>query len=609
VTIATDLRRLSRLGAALAVLATAGLAARPAAAQGDTGWLIERFDSRYTVTPEGALIVAEAIDVDFQNLSRRGILRDIDYRFAYDADRIREYEITLDRVTDADGADRDARVESAGAAWRFRIGNPDRTISGKQAYRLDYTVVGVLNGFTDHDELYWNVTGAWPVPIGSATVEVSAPAGAIERVACFEGPRGSTDACEAAFTPDRATFRATRPLGPDEMLTIVVGLRKGAVAEPQPILLARGSASTGGQSLWSLFEITGPMLAGTAMGLLLAVGGVGTLWWRVGRDRRFVSLYRQSDTQPEERVPLFGARPVGVAFEPPDGIRPGQMGLLADERADTLDVTATIVDLAVRGYLSIAELPRTGWFSRTDWQLTRLKDADAALLEYERIVFEGIFEGRATRTVSSLKHKFYRDLAKARSALYRDAVERGWFARNPNTVRVVTRVIGIIVAGGGVFLVLALGFRWGAGLLGVPVIVGGLLLAFAAGAMPRRTATGREVLQRALGFVKYLGTGEARQLAFAERANIFSAYLPYAVAFKCVDKWARAFKDIDLEAASAPYFSGSRGFDIAAFDASLSSFSSSMSSTLASTPGGSGGSGFSGGSSGGGGGGGGGGSW
>jgi uncharacterized membrane protein len=285
------------------------------------------------------------------------------------------------------------------------------------------------------------------------------------------------------------------------------------------------------------------------------------------------------------------------------------MGLLADERADTLDVTATIVDLAVRGYLSIAELPRTGWFSRTDWQLTRLKDADAGLLEYERIVFEGIFEGRATRTVSSLKHKFYRDLAKARSALYRDAVERGWFARNPNTVRVVTRVIGIIVAGGGVFLVLALGFRWGAGLLGVPVIVGGLLLAFAAGAMPRRTATGREVLQRALGFVKYLGTGEARQLAFAERANIFSAYLPYAVAFKCVDKWARAFKDIDLEAASAWYYSGSRGFDIAAFDASLSSFASSMSSTLASTPGGSGGSGFSGGSSGGGGGGGGGGSW
>ena len=53
------------------------------------------------------------------------------------------------------------------------------------------------------------------------------------------------------------------------------------------------------------------------------------------------------------------------------------MGLLVDERADTLDVTATIIDLAVRGYLSIEEVPKTGWFGRRDWRLTRLKSPDA----------------------------------------------------------------------------------------------------------------------------------------------------------------------------------------------------------------------------------------
>jgi uncharacterized membrane protein len=99
------------------------------------------------------------------------------------------------------------------------------------------------------------------------------------------------------------------------------------------------------------------------------------------------------------------------------------------------------------------------------------------------------------------------------------------------------------------------------------------------------------------------------QQAFAERANIFTEYLPYAIVFKCVDRWARAFKDIDLQAATAGWYAGPAGFNAGSFSSSLRAFSSAVSTTLASTPGGSGGSGFSGGSSGGGGGGGGGGSW
>jgi uncharacterized membrane protein len=154
-----------------------------------------------------------------------------------------------------------------------------------------------------------------------------------------------------------------------------------------------------------------------------------------------------------------------------------------------------------------------------------------------------------------------------------------------------------------------LGTRWGAGLLGLPVIAGGAVLAMAAGAMPRRTALGQDLTRRTLGFMRYMKTAEVGNQAFAERANIFTEYLPYAIAFKCVDGWARAFKDIDMQAATHGWYSGTSAFDANHFSSSLGSFSSSVSSTMASTPGGSGGSGFSGGSSGGGGGGGGGGSW
>ena len=42
---------------------------------------------------------------------------------------------------------------------------------------------------------------------------------------------------------------------------------------------------------------------------------------------------------------------------------PGQVGTLVDEHANLIDVTATIVDLAVRGWLTITDLDK-------DYELT-----------------------------------------------------------------------------------------------------------------------------------------------------------------------------------------------------------------------------------------------
>lgn len=587
----------------LLLLSIAPLFVAPAPLTADEGWVIERLNIRLDIQRDGTIDAREAIDVDFRGLERHGIYRDLTYRFTYDAEHNRQYEFRLAGVTDSNGRRQEVRSTTEGALRRFRIGDPDRTVSGKETYRIEYRIGGALNGFPDHDELYWNATGRWPVRIDTATIVVSAPDGAIQRVQCFQGAGGATEPCAARFTADQATFSATRALESDEQITIVLGLRKGVVPEPHPLLVARARDVT------RFFDRTPGLLTGSFVLLALTVGGLGTLWWRTGRDRRYVSLYYLSHDPREERVPLLGTDPIAVEFEPPDGMRPGQMGLLFDERADTLDVTATIIDLAVRGYLKITEIPKTGWFGSTDWQIDRLKPADEKLLEYERIVLSGLFDSKETRKLSELKNKFYDDLSKAKKALYADAIRRKWFPRNPNTVRTIWRVVGLMAIPGGVVLTIMLGARWGAGLLGLPIVLGGLLVAVAAGAMPRRSAAGREAMRRALGFAKYIKTAEQHQQAFAERANIFTAYLPYAIAMKCVDKWANAFKDIDLQEATRGWYAGTTAFNASTFSSSVGSFSSSVSSTIASTPGGSGGSGFSGGSSGGGGGGGGGGSW
>jgi hypothetical protein len=566
------------------------------------GWTITRFTSLIDLDAKGDFLAREAIDADFGSQSKHGIFRDIVFQQIYDRRRTREYPVSLQVVADNDGRTLPVDVSTLGAIRRFRIGDPNRTVSGKQTYRINYRVGRALNAFPDHDELYWNVTGTWPARIASAAIVVRPPAGGVLDAKCFEGAFNSKEPCRASSTDKAAAFTAARALAPGEQLTIVVFFRKGVFPDPQPLLVNRLRARN------DLFDVTPAILATTALLMAGAIGGVGYLWWHFGRDRRFVSMHYLSQTSDEERVPLFASDPIVVEFAPPDKIRPGQVGLLLDESADTLDATATIIDLAVRGYLTIKEIPKSGFFGHADWQLEQLKKPDAALLDYERILLDGLFAGGSPRKLSELKNVFYKDLNKAKDALYADGVSRGWFPSNPNIVRAWTYAGGLMATFAGVFGSVWLGQHWGLALLGAPVLVGGILLFFTANAMPRRTAYGREAMRRSLGFARFIKTAETHQAAFAERAVIFTQYLPYAIVLKCVDKWARAFQDIDLQRATAGFYASSSSFNASQFSSNIGGFSSSISTAIASTPGGSGGSG-SGGSSGGGGGGGGGGSW
>jgi uncharacterized membrane protein YgcG len=593
-----------------AVLGILTLAPSPVAA--DEGWIVERMRVDIDVRPDGSLVFVEQVDVDFRQLQRHGIFRDLRYRLAYDGSNVRQYGIELGRVTNR-GAATPVKMTHEGSLVRVRIGDPDRTISGRTSYEISYSVANAFNGFADHDELYWNVTGNWPVPIAVASVVVRLPEDGVQRVACFQGAADSTEPCNAHSTAREAVFASTRQLNETEQMTIVVGMRRGIVPEPRPALLPNPLFGS------TLFDRTPGLIASSALMFVAVLGGLGTLWWREGRDRRYVSQHYLTQSIEEETLPVFASETTGVEFEPPEKLRPAQIGVLLDERADIRDVTATIVDLAVRGYLRITELPKEGWFGSQDWRLDQLKQADDTLLAYERNVLAGLFAGAsasehsviASQKLSSLKKKFYTHLEGIKKALYADAVTHRWFVRNPDTVRKAYFIVGAVTAGLSVWLTMVLGHAWGAGLMGLPVGLAGILMMVFSGAMPRRTAAGRDMMRRSLGFAKYIKTAETRQHEFAERANIFAEYLPFAIVFKCVDRWARTFRDIAIPASASGWYvgQGHGQFNASSFSSNLNSFSSTVSSAITSTPGGSGKSGFSGGSSGGGGGGGGGGSW
>ena len=144
------------------------------------------------------------------------------------------------------------------------------------------------------------------------------------------------------------------------------------------------------------------------------------------------------------------------------------------------------------------------------------------------------------------------------------------------------------------------------------MIVAGILLLVAARWMPHRTAKGYAVLRHTLGFRRFIDESEKHRAEFAERKNMFSEYLPYAVVFGATKKWAHAFAGLgDEPPDTSSWYVSQHAFDYAVFSSAIDGFAVTSAGTLTSTPAStSGSSGFSGGGfSGGGGGGGGGGSW
>jgi Predicted membrane protein (DUF2207) len=570
----------------IAVIAIVVLASSPASA--DSGWTIASFSADITIRGDGLLAIVEAIDVDFGYLEKHGIFRDIPTRYRYDDTRDRLYRLTVQRVTDATGRGVMYQVSAGSALTEIKIGDPGRTVRGRQSYRIVYTVEGALNTFADHDELYWNVNGdQWGVPTLSTSARVTtpgAPAGAVGNTACFQGPTGSSETCKIANAAAATTFAATRQFAAGEQLTIVASLAKGAIAVAPPILVDRP------RTFADHFSTSPLALAAAAIVLIAGLFGVWWLWWTRGRDRG----------------PARGA--IVAEYEPPDKLRPAQLGVVVDESADPRDLVATIVDLAVRGYLTITEQAKHGLFGHTDWTLDKKKPGDD-LLPYERKLFDGLFAGGDSVLLSSLKGTFAPTLKSAEDLLYKDAMQRGWFVADPSRVRGAYAGLGCLTAAVGIGLAFLLGQLLGWGFAGLALVPAGIALLVMNRAMPARTAAGAAVLERTLGFKRYMDTAETDRAAFAEKEGLFTAYLPYAVMFASVDRWMRAFAGLDITKSVSTWYVGPGPFQAGLFASSFTSFSSSLATTVVSTPAASGGSGFSGGFSGGGGGGGGGGSW
>ena len=614
--------RFARASALLAVLFALAVALALPAHAATSGNQITRYDTTVDLAPDGTMSVVVDFDFDFGNDPGHGpyLTLPTTQRYNDRFDRVYEYTAVTATSDDPAAAPADVNLQEQNGWLQVRIGNPDKgDVSGVHRYTVMYTARGIVNpANATHagDELYWNAIGdQWTIPLANVSVTVNGPA-AVQQVGCFAGSVGATSACDSSSADGTRARFAQDALPPQEPMTVAASYPAGTFVGAAPILRERWSVGRA----FALTPLTG------AVTIIVLLGGVGLVLSRVrqrGRDEQYLDQVpglAPVGGQPGGVGPRERRIPIAVHFTPPTGFHAGQLGTLIDERADPRDVTATIVDLAVRGYLRIEQIAEANFLGRgADWRLVKLHEADDALVSYERTLFTGVFAGRAEVSLSELKTTFAKSMATVQSQLYEDVTERGWFRGNPRSVRTHWYLAGLALTlvGLGLTVLLAALTQWG--LVGLAATVVGVLVLVVARTAPARTADGTAVLAQTLGFRQYLATAEAEQLKFEEGEDLFSRYLPFAIVFGLTERWAAVFARLAAQgrAVTEPGWYAGPGYQAGAFWFATSSFGHAMESfsaiatqsISAPTPGSAGSSGFSGGFSGGGVGGGGGGGW
>ena len=531
---------------------------------------IANFHADIEVRVDGSVSVTEQIDFAFEG-SWQGIYRTIPVRYRTPLGFNYSLRLDVQGAYDENGSPLEYEVSNAGYYREIKIWVPNAEDATRRVV-LKYQVRNALQFFDDHDELYWNVTGdEWEFPIQSASAKITLPAGAGSvRATAYSGVYGSraTDA-DVTISGNEVRFEMLRELSFREGLTAVVGWGKGLIEEPP--LSARV-----GDFLRSNFPLGLPVLVFLIM---------FRVWYTRGRDPRL--------------------NPIAVRYEPPDGLSPAEAGTLIDNSADMRDVTATIVDLAVKGYILIEDTEKEqllGLLKSTEYVFHLKKPGHewGELRRHERKLLDSLFlnETRNKVSLSDLENSFYRNLPEIRDRIFESLLSRQYYRRRPDAQKGIYIVLGIFIG----FMVMGFGIVMGDywGVAPVTAVLSGVLtLAVMVGfglIMPARTKVGARALEGVLGFEEFLERVESDKYERVEMTpDLFERFLPFAMAFGVERRWAKAFDGIYN--AQPTWYQGRSpisSFRPALFAASLGQMSTRASRAMASSPRSrSGGSGFS----------------
>ncbi|MGW5875258.1 DUF2207 domain-containing protein [Nocardiopsis terrae] len=535
-------------------------------------------DIRLELDQSGVLRGEESIR--FDGPAPEEFTRALTATMLYDTDHDRRFEIGGISAVDSDGAALQIETEETDGALLVHI-----PTEGTRGVELGYRVEGTVSEVAQGVQLEWRAVGAYSHTVRSTDVTVTAPMPP-EALSCLAGEPRSAMYCTASDMGGDAVVAhfLQADMTPSDRLDIVVNYPPGT-AEGEPILTRRWS-------LASAFQVT--PATGSAFGLLLLVlvGGLVALIRVRGRDER--ALRREAAGG--DHAPVASGEHGRVRFAPPDGVHPGQIGTLVNETVDITDLTGAVLDLAVRGYIRLEELPQEH-FTSVDWRLVRLDGPPGkSLLSHEWLLLDALFGDQRTVRLSEVGSlgrsvDFPERIDRAREELYRDMVRLKWFSRPPDRVRGVWTLTGMLLTTAGVVLTGFLAMFTSAAFSGLAVIIAGAAVTAGAQYMPAKTRLGSSVYAHTVGFREYLLSPRSQNAPPGQRVELYSRYLPYAVIFDDVDRWANilaaaAIADLspeELTGDGLAWYTGPSEWRIEDFADSIHTFVVTLTGVIAST--------------------------
>ncbi len=529
-------------------------------------WEFSSFHQNINIDENGTVHVKEEILADFTNEAHVGLLRAIPYLYENENSTY-ETQIYFFSAIDENELPYTTNTYEENGYLNVEMRTFDNEpVQKPLTFILNYDVNSAIISFEDHDEFYWNVNGTEnPVVTKKAEASIKIPSQISTddlKLTCYTGAYGekNTD-CDWIVDHKNSTviFFAKNQLDAYENLSIVIGFPKGVIQNT-----VDASSLSNNNSLSKLIGVGFPVVTFTVMFFL---------WYYIGRDEK---------TFKTTVIPHYKA---------PQNLSPTETGTIIDEKLDPKDLTATILDFAVRGYIKITEI------KGKDYELELLKPYKTEK-EFEKIILDGIFPTNTAKTkvkIGALKNKFYIHVKPANKSIMNDLVKNGYFIASPEKVRdtffAIAGFLGFI--GLGLLQIPSL-------ILSIGLLISAGIIAFFGNYMPRKTKKGKETYYELKGLYEYINTAEKDRMKFQEDNNIiFEKLLPYAMAFGLIKKWTKAFEGILNTPPSWYYPVGgwiNRPFTMYYFADSLSSMTNNLTTDFMARPGSRGGGAWSGGS-------------
>jgi len=480
-------------------------------------WHIARFETRMYIAPDGTAIVNEHIDAAFDG-TYHGIYRDIPVE--YPGPHGTNYTLFLKVISVLDDSGHalkyESRTQNGYRHLKIYIPGAENTT---RSVIITYKVTNPIRWFDSHDELYWNVTGNdWPVPIDSASAIINFPPNAAGnlRAQAFTGTYGSQE--QDATTEIKASnvwIGANDPLSMREGLTADIYISKGVLTQPSKLTYA----------MW--FLRSNPIVLLPLWAFIVMF----FFWWTKGRDPK----------------PDMSVAPM---YEPPKGMTPAEVGTLMDDVVHPRDITSTLVDLAVKGYLKIEETEsKVLLFSQREYtfHLQKPKEEWATLESHERVILNHMFAGGAAPDIrlSELRNQFYVAIPTIKGNILAELKGKGMYSVDPESAHAYV-LAGVLFTAAPFVLLQVFGAASlfeSPGLLIAAAILAVLIIFLFARIMTAKSQKGVDTKVEILGFQEFVNRVDADRLKRMP-PDTFEKFLPYAMALGIENRWAKAFQGI-----------------------------------------------------------------